>query len=468
MALFEACSKQFVKDTGRSTLFPVLDLNTSARCNILCVVTKKRSRWFWKSDKYKTTPFSLNELLTKPVDISGQIKKSIFIANYKNEPKFHVSGKLGAKIATEFGIDVSATDSFTISMDVGDVIKREIQWSNLNDALGDITLNLDHEYVQYILSKRRRSLCVIYETVSTHGDSELDSDRNGQGDASLNVGKPKFSINLSGSVEVAHHRSFELPDNTILGYACNEITFDSAMGTFELVLTDATDGGAMSTRERCVFDEPDGQNDKALKAVFDDLFKSPLCSKIFDLYRKILSCPAAVAPLRDLLEKGLSSAEKKTPKPFELKELKTKAGAAYETCKELFVVLGFNMDESGNITLPQGSTDGLLYCCTALTEALVELSAPQCLALKEVTSEHLEPLLYLLKNTMFGKDTSADDPLLQRVWTHSGNPAKNLLLSLGFDQVITEGNNKLLQLKWDSEHASLEDVYVAVFVLCSK
>lgn len=119
--------------------------------------------------------------LFQPVDISGQIKKSIFIANYKNEPKFHVSGKLGAKIATEFGIDVSATDSFTISMDVGDVIKREIQWSNLNDALGDINLNLDHEYVQYILSKRRRSLCVIYETVSTHGDSELDSDRNGQG-----------------------------------------------------------------------------------------------------------------------------------------------------------------------------------------------------------------------------------------------------------------------------------------------
>ena len=69
---------------------------------------------------------------------------------------------------------------------------------------------------------------------------------------------------------------------------------------------------------------------------------------------------------------------------------------------------------------------------------------------------------------MYGKDTSADDPLLQRVWMHSANPAKNLLLSLGFDQVITEGNKKLLQLKWDSELISLEDVYVAVFVLCSK
>ena len=36
------------------------------------------------------------------------------------------------------------------------------------------------------------------------------------------------------------------------------------MGTFELVLADATDGGGMNTREHCVFDEPDGQNGKQL------------------------------------------------------------------------------------------------------------------------------------------------------------------------------------------------------------
>ena len=71
-------------------------------------------------------------------------------------------------------------------MDVGDVIKREVQWGHLNDALADITLNLDHEYVQYILSKQQRSLCVIYETVATHGDSELDSDANGQGACHIN------------------------------------------------------------------------------------------------------------------------------------------------------------------------------------------------------------------------------------------------------------------------------------------
>ena len=61
------------------------------------------------------------------------------------------------------------------------MIKRELRWGNLNDALANITLNLDHEYVQYILSKPRSSLCVIYETVATHGDSELDSDSSEQG-----------------------------------------------------------------------------------------------------------------------------------------------------------------------------------------------------------------------------------------------------------------------------------------------
>ena len=73
-----------------------------------------------------------------------------------------------------------------------------------------------------------------------------------------------------------------------------------------------------------------------------------------------------------------------------------------------------------------------------------------------------------LKNTMYGKITSADDPQFQRVWTHSSNPAKEFLLSLGFDQV-TEGTQKELRLKWDLEDVtSLEDVYVAVFVLCTK
>ena len=44
-------------------------------------------------------------------------------------------------------------------------------------------------------------------------------------------------------------------------------------------------------------------SDKALSSVFDELFKSPLCTQIIGLYRKVLAYPAAVAPLRDLVSK---------------------------------------------------------------------------------------------------------------------------------------------------------------------
>lgn len=83
------------------------------------------------------------------------------------------------------------------------------------------------------------------------------------GDANVTGGKSKFSINLSGSVQAIHHRSFQLPKRTILGFACYEITFDAGLGTFQLVLPDSIDGGdPQDFKKHCVFDEPDGQNGK--------------------------------------------------------------------------------------------------------------------------------------------------------------------------------------------------------------
>ena len=61
-------------------------------------------------------------------------------------------------------------------MDVGTVIKKEVTWEDLNEALADKTLNLDHEFVQYILNKPRQTLCIVYETVTTSSDADLDSD----------------------------------------------------------------------------------------------------------------------------------------------------------------------------------------------------------------------------------------------------------------------------------------------------
>ena len=83
------------------------------------------------------------------------------------------------------------------------------------------------------------------------------------GDANVTGGKSEFSINLSGSVQAEHHRSFELPNHTILGFACYEITIDPGVGTIQLLLPDSIDGGdPQEFKKHCVFDEPDGQNGK--------------------------------------------------------------------------------------------------------------------------------------------------------------------------------------------------------------
>ena len=117
----------------------------------------------------------------QPVDCVSKFEKSVFIRNYRNEPKFDVKGKLGGKLAQYFGIDASCIDSFTVDMNVGTVTKREVKWDVLNQLLADNTLNVDHEFVQTILGKPRQSLCIVYETVSTGRDADVDSDADQEG-----------------------------------------------------------------------------------------------------------------------------------------------------------------------------------------------------------------------------------------------------------------------------------------------
>lgn len=73
------------------------------------------------------------------------------------------------------------------------------------------------------------------------------------------------------------------------------------------------------------------------------------------------------------LEEGLSSASAKNPKPLSLTELKSGAGAGYESCKELLILIGFKVEEAGDgsATFSKDSSIGVLHCCTALAEAVV-------------------------------------------------------------------------------------------------
>ena len=66
-------------------------------------------------------------------------------------------------------------------MDVGTVIKKEVGWGELSQALVGKTLNLEHDFVQDIIDKPRRSLCIVYETVTTGSEVDVDSDSTREG-----------------------------------------------------------------------------------------------------------------------------------------------------------------------------------------------------------------------------------------------------------------------------------------------
>lgn len=70
-----------------------------------------------------------------------------------------------------------------------------------------------------------------------------------------------------------------------------------------------------------------------------------------------------------------------------------------------------------------------------------------------------------IRSAMYGKNTSADDPKVKRIYTHSSNPGKNLLLALGF-KLEKEKGKDMLVLPADV-YCPLEEAYIAVFVMAS-
>ena len=74
-------------------------------------------------------------------------------------------------------MDTDTSDSFTVSMNIGNVMRSEVCWESLHHALLGKTINLDHDFMQKTLASKRRSLCVIYETLCTMADdTKLDKD----------------------------------------------------------------------------------------------------------------------------------------------------------------------------------------------------------------------------------------------------------------------------------------------------
>lgn len=84
----------------------------------------------------------------------------------------------------------------------------------------------------------------------------------GKADAEASV-TTKATVDIGGSVQDTHHRSFDIPKDTVLAYGCYELKILEGLGQIELavdkkledVVSDATDG---TRSPPLVIDQTDG------------------------------------------------------------------------------------------------------------------------------------------------------------------------------------------------------------------
>ncbi|KAK3754616.1 hypothetical protein QZH41_007921 [Actinostola sp. cb2023] len=207
--------------------------------------------------------------------------------------------------------------------------------------------------------------------------------------------------------------------------------------------------------------------DSALTSAFNALMKSPHKDEILQCFREMLVTPQYLTQIVDLLEDACDSFQQEKVQPYTRDGLKSSLSSC-NGWEKLLMLLGFSFDhkKGRKMIYPEDDFKDIVFSCCGLATALYGLTSQQCLALKDHTPEYCDPLLYLIRNAIYGRNTQADDPKLNRIYTHSSSPGKSFMLALGFN-LTTEKGKDMLALPID-HMCPLEDAYVAVFVMSSK
>ncbi|KAK3557027.1 hypothetical protein QTP70_022918 [Hemibagrus guttatus] len=165
--MFAAATKNFVKqvgDTGR--LIPVPSLSEADRYQPLSLVTRKRKRYFWKKNKYGSTPFSLKDILVGEKEITAGVS-SYQLLNYEDKSDVSLNGRLGNHLIHEVGVNISGSDSVAVKASFGVVTKHEVEVPTLLRELNSRKVDLDHCLIRQSKDSGRTILCVVMESIRT-------------------------------------------------------------------------------------------------------------------------------------------------------------------------------------------------------------------------------------------------------------------------------------------------------------
>lgn len=119
---------------------------------------------------------TVNEIFAQTVDVKDLLSSSVLFENYSSTPSYHKAGKIGGKIAEEFGVDISLNETMQVLLKLGDVMKQEVIWQKLYDKINGKMLKITHPLLKVIKSNKKRSLFLIGMVVTSGLTETINKD----------------------------------------------------------------------------------------------------------------------------------------------------------------------------------------------------------------------------------------------------------------------------------------------------
>ncbi|XP_057303085.1 uncharacterized protein LOC130642743 [Hydractinia symbiolongicarpus] len=468
-SMFDAACGHITKSVGSKTLHSSRDLNSAERFRALCIVKRKKPFWFWKKPKMLPTQINLENLLDEKKELPETVKSFTILENFSESPTFKVSGSIGGKIASELNFNLSGSDTVTLTIKLGDVVKTEVCWQTLQEFLQENRVNLSHSIFREVRKSKRTSLCVVLESLSTKGDGNLEE----TSEATVSTddkegGKSTVTVDVteSGSLNKKNTHTFTIPHDTVLAYSCNELSIDKmGFAALHTVVDRLDDYNEPLFLEKAVANDPIDE----IKNKLEPLLKADNFEQFRNGCKLIL--PSMTHESLEALHLLLSSAELSIEQPSEDKSMSVSSLSQIfetqsdenDTFNHLLLHLGFTVEkdkENAQIYFPSSEKESILKATLGLVDALADIDLGARKLLSNISPANLKRLLKMIENQLHGEDTSKKS--MKSVFLN--DPSTELFLkNIGFIEMVVD-DDELLCFPERNKHL-LRDVYTVIYVL---
>lgn len=234
--MFETATKKFVRHIDPSgVLIPASSLNDSKNLQLLAVVLKSKTCWFWQRIKYRPTEFTINNLLKeKKTQLKPECKKEVFVKYVETDRKeLAGSAEVGCP---DVNLNLIGQSISKLNLCLGTLQKEYLDIPKLlNDSRGR-KLDLKHSLIKQS-KKKNKTFAVLKERIFTTCNCKIIwNEQERRGFHAMFTGcLPKMSIEGSGKQDHGSETKLDIPPDTVLAYSVMEISIDTE-GCFELCL----------------------------------------------------------------------------------------------------------------------------------------------------------------------------------------------------------------------------------------